>query len=318
MSTTQDDLSTAKLIPLVRNIIDGQDLSKITPKVVRERLVEVLGNPQISDFTAFKASVKSALADVLGNSNQPTSVDHGVSPEPRPTVIPTNSTENLETGETPEGQSIDKGVPPARKEDPSSIKPSASTPVNIPNNNNLENCRPDNEQNDPNSFKKRSRVPVPSPPKHSDGNEYSESDDMMASDMDSGNESPVMKQIKRHPKQTVESSSSKTSKNRLQSKQTQGDLKLNKLNAVLRELGLRMPTRKLQGKNASQKCDAVMEYLHSKNITGDPTLLSKRDLSRHRNRLEREKDLLGIDTRYGLSDFSCHFAPTSTFEKLMA
>lgn len=285
------DFSHVKLVPIVRGILEGEDLGKMTPKIVRERLLRTLGNPVINDATAFKGYVRSALSEVLATSSdqakkassQPKAVSESVSdtvPDKPATVSKTEPSEGVKSSE-------DVHTKPSAKKQKSAVQDADTAAKNIPADKHdaakpakalpMKRARPSSSKSEPKKVEAE------------DGG----SDGAMSSDvMSSGDDERVAEPAKRKRRQRVEKNTGKGTKT------SADDKKLEKLNGALRALGLRMPVRQLMRKTSAQKCDAILQFLQTKDIDTDPTLLSRRELAKHRKRLETEKELLGIDTKY--------------------
>lgn len=85
---------------------------------------------------------------------------------------------------------------------------------------------------------------------------------------------------------------------------------LEKLRSICKQLGCPVPPMRLRNKSVSEKCAAVLEYLYGKGVhVPNPTLLTRKEIQKHRSRLEREKELAGLDTRFvGLPHYVCEFS----------
>lgn len=282
---TESEFSHDKLVPLVREILEGEDLATMTPKIVRERLLKSLGNPVISDNVAFKGFVKSALQEILSTRNQKedcSEVGPGQIEQPEQPEKPE------QTGKVPISASKET-APEAAKKIPISI--SGETKLGDTK---KVMAKEETGKTDTTLPMKRARPPYSSESNQkANGTDEDEKDDSNSDAMMSSDDERGRKQVKRKRRRGSDKTTAKSAKSSLPEDKT-----LDRLNAALRELGLRMPTRQLQGKTPSQKCKIILEFLRTKNIHSDPTLLSKRELAKHRKRIETEKELLDIDTRY--------------------
>lgn len=74
---------------------------------------------------------------------------------------------------------------------------------------------------------------------------------------------------------------------------------LEKLRSVCRQLGCPAPPMRLRNKSVLEKCAAILEHLEDKGVqVANPASLTAREIQRHRARLERDKELAGLDTRF--------------------
>lgn len=343
-------ISESALISLVRDILDGEDFKNITPKIVRERVLKTLKNPNV-DLNLLKASVKSALDIVLVEYNQDTdpsvpnkgeqttkdlndeekSVDvqqAGEKPSLKAAKIDPGSDDvlvkpesalvgkNLETVPSDAGKGVVDTVAATKAENES---PSGTDHGNKL----LKRVDPVDETGDKDDDRK-SEEPV----KKSRGSDSDEpisglptkkrvrskvSNDAHKGELkiqekvhnsssggdfesDGSEEAKPTRRRKASESEKVKKPPRKRSR---QSIKSTGESELEKLFSVLRAIGLRMPASKLKGKSVDGKYIAILEHLKSKGVTeASPTKLTKRELDRHRRRLEREKDMADIDVRW--------------------
>lgn len=84
---------------------------------------------------------------------------------------------------------------------------------------------------------------------------------------------------------------------------------LEKLRSVCKQLGCPIPPMRQRNKTVPEKCAAAIEHLYAKGVhVPDPTLLTRKEIQKHRARLEQEKELAGLDTRFVcFSLYVCQF-----------
>lgn len=278
MKMTESEFSHDKLVPLVREILEGEDLATITQKIVRERLLKSLGNPVISDTAAFKGFVKSALQEILSTRNQTEGCSEvgseQVEQHDQSSKVPISTPKETGSKATKKGQISSPGETESEATKKGTAKEETDkTDTTLP----MKRARP--------SHSSESNQKV-------NGTDEDEKDDSNSDAVISSDDERARKQVKQKRRRGSDKTTSKSAK-----PSSSEDKSLDRLNAALRELGLRMPTRQLQGKTPSQKCKIILEFLRAKNVHTDPTLLSKRELAKHRKRIETEKELLDIDTR---------------------
>lgn len=330
-----------EMISMVREILDGEDLSKITLKIVRERVLQSMGDRRDKvDMAIFKPSVKSALSTVLESPDfntaraTPTTNPQADKDGKKPTA--SNKSAKDEDGKENVTKSV-KSHPPVRKaarikrkvvdsDDDGSVSDYSGNAdgddeyeasdnsdagasskkkgknadddfVDEDGEDLATNSRPkvkkrrisgDNIINKNKAAKKRSRVsPVQKTDKKETDHDDVSKDSADESDSDGEQE-----------KSTEGASRKPASRTKRPSKQSSSS-RLDKLKAVYRDLGLRAPFMKLGGKTDEQKFDYLTEFLSTKGVkSNDPLTLSKHDLRKHRERLEREKDMVGIDVGF--------------------
>lgn len=364
------------MVAMVRDILDGEDLSKMTLKIVREKVLKKLDNPDI-DMKALRTSIRSALSVVLEDSKariqaakvplkdeqeterkQPSTINNGNTKTEdgkfeKPVVhqgkgtnseIKENSDktaftsankgedEGLKTGDKVDEHSekvVDRQ--PASRQSEKIVEDGSGDAGGINNDRNDKDNNPDfvpdaiadvNDEildvetkkakpisekrkslekaigPDENLVKKRARLAKSTGEDGGIARMKVKDEDLSSDQFDSDSNSEP-KTGKRRSKGSAEKSSKRTQKQSLASSGSSTSQELEKLNAVLRAIGLRMPAMKLKGKSTDSKCVAILEYLKSKGVTeSKPTNLTKKELDLHRRRLEREKDMVDIDVRF--------------------
>lgn len=77
------------------------------------------------------------------------------------------------------------------------------------------------------------------------------------------------------------------------------EARLKRLLGVCRQLRCPVPPSRLKNRSVEEKADAVVEFLEGKGVkVTDPAKMTKTDILEHRNRIEHEKELDGLDARY--------------------
>lgn len=223
-------LSHVSMVPLVRDILNGKDLSKVTPRTVREEVISRLGNEITSDRAALKAAIKSALDVVLTDAMEEQQPNTAKPPAEEKDDIHSDQLDG--TSALGENKCTDTGVESKQRGDEDERPGVPREPVEVAKSKKQQHT------------KKRTRA-------------------------------------------TVEQISRFTSEK---------DFK--QLKKVCRRLGCTAPPSRQKGSTMREKCSNVLAYLRSKGVVdSDPTRLKKEGIDAHKRRIEREKDLEGLDVR---------------------
>lgn len=325
LGITQNEMES-----LVRRILDGADLSKTTGKIVRERVIKEIGERAGPDMRALKHSIRDALKNVLNGHAQEISQP---AQQPSPVSKP-NSDKGIANGNqvkrdvgkhgtktkssaaaagghaalagTAAQDSVDENEHPSvqmKKSEPTvpmQRKRRARTVVDEDEDDeNIDETVHDDDEAfdngvggsklDPKSEKAESR---PRPAK-------------TGSSVSHLNQSPSIQTIGANSRKVVAPTSTPRPAKRSRPN-TSAERRLEKLRSICRQLGSMTPPARMRGKSVPDKCTAVLEYLRQKGIEDpDPTSLTRKEVAVHRARLEQEKELAGLDTRF-VSSFFLH------------
>ncbi|CAN8065372.1 unnamed protein product [Agarophyton chilense] len=248
----KSEVSNDEITAMVRQVLVGQDLSKITGKIVRERIVQELGDRvQPSGFSAIKETIKASLKVVLQSSSGPAVTETATALQPNRDTTKESSIERT--------QKPDHSIPKVNPLKPKIDRGSVDTQ--------------DDSQLRP-RLKKRARKFVSS---------------------DSESKSDSESQQKPRRKKTTTTSVQKRTNVQPNSREQP---RLDQLKKLCRKLGCPVPPAKLRGVDPREKYDNIVQYLHSKGVqAANPLSMSSHDVSEHRERIAREKELEGLDVK---------------------
>ncbi|KAI0567128.1 AAA family ATPase [Gracilaria domingensis] len=240
--------------------------------MVRERIIEQLGDRiQPDDLNAVKAAVKSALKVVLRQGSNPAAPEASAPPQPPSGDDAANqpSTEHTTESAHPTTQT----EPPGDQLDEEESQPNNSKSESEYDDGHEEQVKP--------SSKKRTRKVV-------------------SSDSESNSDSDSEPQPKPRRRKNPTASVQKRAKNQQSSA---GQRRLDQLKKLCRQLGCPVPPGKQRGADPREKYDNVLEYLRSKGVReAHPLDMSSHEISKHRKRLAREKELEGLDVKNIIDD----------------
>lgn len=325
---TESQIPEAPLVSMIREILEGKDLNLMTLKIVRETVMNRL-EKRPAHMPSFRQSVKTALNFVLDEAqalekapmeseekdpkkNGPSDsvqINHEAKKEP---VSDVKKESKLQKGNkkkkavnVSEGDEFDFGV----SNDEDEANGDADKEEAKPKKKIMQSKRKSPDHDADSVKRKRKRVRI----------EKTLSDDEIDEDNDDkfddeSNEEEIERPKKVIPRRRKDAATKRRSggkRERSSSSKTatgSGNKEYDKLNAVLRGVGLRLPPIKLRIKCLDERCEAIIDYLKSKGIDHPvPTSMSQLELDKHRLRLEHEKDMIDIDVRYVLVFFLIFF-----------
>lgn len=288
-------LSHSDLVNLINEIIQGQDMNTLTGKIVRQQVVKRLGPKAPEDSEQLKNSVRNALAEVLRHQQQ--------SPTPK-----NNSFSPLTGSTKPTKNDDDSENKPQPNDDDNEPKESLS-PMKQPPKRLHRNASDDDDENaDDESDFNPDTMEIPqegSSNKKKVKRNSSEDDDKSGSEFDMDDDSDQIQETEKRQKRKAESekrvSNGVKRRKSSNSKTPSGKVgkQFAKLLQICRALGQPVPPSRLKNKNTVDKCASVVQFLVSKGIDkANPALLTRKEIAQHRARLEKEKELEGLDTKY--------------------
>lgn len=339
---TDSDTTVENLVPMIRDILDGKDLCTMTLKIVREAILGKLDTLPV-DLPKFKSNVKTALTTVLAEceadtSNPADKPNPKVRDEPKVKDEPKQSSADLRPSEN-----IQIDAPATKPTAKTSAAKAAATEkegksVNAKNvgdspkeqngkeNSPVQQKKRKSTGEDDSEHVKRARIEKADKTgkdssKTANKKKLQDEDDDEVDDDNDDNDDTFKydeelisgdeEERKSKKEKKVKRQGSKAKRERVPPSSTGKNKQYEKLNRVLRALGLRMPASRLKGKSPDERCEAVREFLKSKGVDDPvPTALTRKELQVHKRRLEREKDMIDIDVRYVLGfDFDGHIYP---------
>lgn len=304
------------LVDLIRDMLDGEDLSKLTQRIVRTRVVRSLSDrPNPPSDAQLKPLVNAALNEVMGRSEADTKPNKSSAPaQPAKSAAKTSRTASASARGTRKGaarnttHAEDKEAPhdfaaeadveddfiPRRKSDSRVQKGSRKRSRPIPVSDD------DDDDDDADSGVNEADLKAgKNGVREADNCSQDEEDDHIddASGYNAQSSRAPQPALKaRAKKKTAKQTSKRVPGNTRP--QTWSEKKYAKLCSVVRALGLHAPISKFRGKSVDEKSQVIIEFLRSKGVhSSDPEDLTRHEISRHRARLEKEKDMQGIDTR---------------------
>lgn len=319
-----------EIVAIVRGILDGADLSQTTGKIVRQKVLDELGERAGPDMRALKRSIRTALSVVLasqtvssGSSSKPAqppepnekaeSKDDPVEPKPKVELdnggngaAPDKGADNA--GDGPNA-ATSLGPADASEHDADVEDEEGSVQVQEAKVHHMSGKKrrsrtvmdegddfdPDAGATNPSSSrltKKDDLTPTPSRPRMSSDITSSPSLPKHTRDF-----TPSPSRSKKTPEISPTPSPARPTK-RSRSQLLTSEKHLEKLRSVCKQLGCMAPPSRMRGKTVPEKCAAVVEYLLQKGVdVPNPTLLTRKEITVHRARLEQEKELAGLDTR---------------------
>lgn len=296
-------ISQGGMVALVREILNGQDLSKITAKIVRVKVIEALGKQAGDDITAIKASVKSALSIVLNGQDEEPGVGERSVPGKSEAAAKKKATK-VHTTEG-DGKEVAKEGAKNVEQKPKSIESKeliadATEKAYDPDveDNDGKGSYSSHENDDaskqPQRPKKRRRT-VATVSSEEDEDNIGTSDakpnnNLEISEDDGSSASPERRAPRK--KRSVAGSRS-----RAPPKPVTGP-KLQRLKKLCGRLGLNPPRPRVRGKTEAELCAQILEFLRSKGVKSEnPWRLSKHEVEAHKERIAHEKELEGLDAR---------------------
>lgn len=323
MSAKPDDVGIRRdeMIALVRRILDGADLSQTTGKIVRQKVLEELGDRAGSDQRAIKRSVRDALNIVL----QGTASSSSTAAQPSAPSAKREKREN-ETGQEPEKAHENgiNGVARAKGQVKGKVAIVAELPA-VPVDASEHDADVEDEEGDSQVREAKARRMSGKKRRLRTVIDEDDDDDDFDPDADEAKPSPprarkiravtpspsrpkkpsdMLSSPARSKKTASPSSSPARPARRVRpAKRSRSDLftsekHLEKLRSVCKQVGCTAPPSLTRGKTVPEKCAAVVDYLRQKGVDApNPTLLTRKEIAVHRARLEQEKELAGLDTR---------------------
>lgn len=327
---TDSDTTIENLVPMIRDILDGKDLCTMTLKIVRETILGKLDTPPV-DLSKFKSNVKTALTTVLAECDADTS-NPADKPDPKVKDEPKHSTADIQPSENidaPAAKATAETVPAKAAEtekEGKSIKArnggdspkelSGKESSSVQQKKRKSTGEDDSEQvkrariekadktgkDSSKTAKKKNNLKDEDDDEGDDDNDDNDDNDdtfkydeeLISGDDEGRKSNNKEKKVKRQ--------GSKGKRERVSTSSTGKNKQYEKLNGVIRALGLRMPVSRLKGKSPDERCEAVRVFLKSKGVDDPvPTALTRKELQVHKRRLEREKDMIDIDVRYVLA-----------------
>lgn len=323
------DTTIENLIPMIRDILDGKDLSTMTPKIVREAVLAKLDTPPVN-HPKFKSNVKTALTAVLAecardDSNPAEKSNPEVKDEPnarsavlrpsekiqivvaaaKPTTettpaAPVKEAETEKESKSIKGKNDDDSPKELNSKDSKSVQQKKRKSTGEDDFEDVKRARmekPGKTGKDSSKTVEKKKMKDKDDDEgddnddNDDNNDTFKYDDELISGDEEEKKSKKVKKVKRQ--------GSKAKRERVSTSSGVKNTQYEKLNAVVRAVGLRMPASRLKGKSPDQRCEAVREFLKSKGVDEPfPTSLTRKELQVHKKRLEREKDMIDIDVRY--------------------
>lgn len=323
-----------EMIALVRQILDGADLSQTTGKIVRQKVLDELGERAGPDMRALKRSIRNALSVVLsgqtgssGSSSrpsQPPELKDKAEPKDKASgQEPKEEVDNGRNGAAPDKSAVDAaggsgalpslGPVDASEHDADDEDEDGSVPVEEAKARRMSGKKRrsrsvvhEEDDEDDDDFNPDMGATNPSPSRLTKMSDLtpSPSRPRMCSEITPSPSLPKhsydITPSPSRPKMPGISSSPSPARpvKRSRSQLLTSEKHLEKLRSVCKQLGCMAPPSRMRGKTVPEKCAAVVEYLLQKGVdVPNPTLLTRKEIAVHRARLEQEKELAGLDTR---------------------
>lgn len=282
---------------MVQDILTGQDLSQITGKIVRDKVIQRLGDRAGDNFSHVKQAVKSALNAVLNSTSNPAPAPPPPQPKPQPDAATVEEHHGPQSPDKHDQSNEDHASPEPQQSSEDHASPETQPPVQEDD---LFGDQPVKK-----SFVARKRA-----------RRVALSD----SDSQSDSDSPAKARRKKASSATVSKRQRVVARRQRTAPNSRAARRLRKLINLCRKLGCTAPPSKLRGKGDEEKYNNVLSHLHSRGVDDpDPLRMTPNEIEKHRKRIARDKEMEGLDVRYVAqnlnycTNLTLHHLPYSPF-----